>query len=119
MLQRQRGFLDGYDATMRQGIPIAQEEFVILERKSACNRLLFNYKSRKTILKSIFQAKMPPDGPIWDPHSVSTVDLWTFIVVTSSYGGTVTILAMGKDGFGVNKDQFRKLDTVTPIKCVR
>ena len=36
MLQRQRGFLDDYYATMRQGIPISREEFVILERTSAC-----------------------------------------------------------------------------------
>ena len=54
---------------------------------------------------------MPPDGPHWDPHSVSTVDLWTFIVATSHYGETVTVLAMGKDAFGVNLTQFSKLDT--------
>ena len=54
-----------------------------------------------------------------DPHPVSIVDLWTFIVATSSYGGTFTILAMGKDGFGVNKDQVRELDTVIPIRRVR
>lgn len=53
---------------------------------------------------------MPPDGPIWNPYSVSTIDLWTFMIATSSYGETVTILAMGKDGFGVSKDQFTKLD---------
>ena len=53
---------------------------------------------------------MPPDGPIWNPHSVSTIDLWTFIIATSSYGETVTVLAMGKDGFGVSTDQFQKLD---------
>ena len=45
MLQRQRGYLDDYYATMRQGIPIAQEEFIIMERRSACKRLLSNYKS--------------------------------------------------------------------------
>lgn len=53
---------------------------------------------------------MPPDGPIWNPHSVSTIDLWTFIIATSSYGETIAVLAMGKDGFGVNKYQFIKLD---------
>ena len=89
---------------------MAQEEFLILERKSACKRLLFNDKSGKTSLKIVFQADMPPDGPIWNSYSVSTIDLWTFIVATSSYGETVTILTMGKDGFGVNKDRFKKLD---------
>ena len=110
MLQRQRGFLDDYYATMRQGIPTAQEEFLILERKSACKRLLFNYKSRKTILKIISQADMPPDGPIWNLYSISTIDLWTFIVAISSYNETVTILAIGKDRFRVSKDQFTKLN---------
>ena len=100
---------------MRQRVPIAQEEFITLEQKSACKRLLLDYKSRKTILKSISQARMSPDCPIWDTLFVSTVDLWTFIVDTS-YGGTVTIFAIGKDGFVVNKDQFRNLDTAIPIR---
>ena len=106
-------------ATMRQGIPIAQEEFIILERKSACKRLLLKYKLRKRIIKSILQPKMPPHGPIWNPHSVSTVDSWTLMVATSSYGGTLIVLAMGKDRLGVNRHHFRKLDTATPINCVR
>ena len=36
--------------------------------------------------------------------------IWTFIVASSHYGETVTILAMGKDAFGVNLTQFSKLD---------
>ena len=97
-------------ATIRQGIPMAQKEFIVLERTSASNRLLPNYEYRRTMLKIIFQGDMPPDGPIWKPYSVSTIDLWTFIVAASSYGEIDTVLAMGKDGFGVDKNQFTKVD---------
>ena len=64
------------------------------------------------------QAELPPDSPIWDPHSVRTVDLWTFIVAGSgSYSGdTFTILAEGSDGFGVSKIQFLKLDRQTQCR---
>ena len=50
------------------------------------------------------------NGPNRDFVHLSTVDLWTFIVASSSYGETVTILVMGKDGFGVSKDQFKRLN---------
>ena len=52
----------------------------------------------KTTLTTTFQAKMPPDSPFWEPHSVSTVDLWTFIVASSHRGepGMVVIYASKK-----------------------
>ena len=40
-------------------------------------------------------------------HSVSTMDIWTFIVSSCHRGETVTILATGKDGFGISKTQTR------------
>lgn len=41
---------------------------------------------------------MAPESPIWDPHSVSTVDLWTFIAASSHRGelGMVIIYASKK-----------------------
>lgn len=56
------------------------------------------------------QVELPPDSPIWEPYLGSKVDLWTFIIASSTRGETVTILAEVRDGFGVWKMQFTKVD---------
>ena len=114
MLPRHRAILDDYYDTMRQGVHMAQEESVAWERKSA-SKTAINYDLERKTLTNTFQAKMPPDGPIWDLYSVSTIDPWTFMVASSHRNETVTILVMGKDGFGVSKIQFTKLNR--QIQC--
>lgn len=43
----------------------------------------------KKTLTTSSQAELPPDSPNWDPRSVSTVALWTFVCVSSHRGETI------------------------------
>ena len=51
----------------------------------------------------------------WICPEMSTTDLWTFTVASAHRRETVTILATGKDGFRVSKEQFIKLNR--QIQC--
>ena len=71
------------------------------------------------LLIVLFVGKSPPTGPGWNEVQNSDVDLWTWLLGFHPPGSVVTLLILGKEGFGVNADNFRVLCRQTQAASIQ